>query len=98
MAEVRLRILVSGRVQGVGFRAFVAREARSRGLAGHVRNLLDGRVEAIVAGRSETVQDLVAVCRRGPPHARVEGVAIAPAPAADAPAGFEVRPDGAVSD
>lgn len=66
-----VHILVSGRVQGVGFRAFVEGEARARGLRGWVRNLSDGRVEAVFAGEGATVDAVVAACRRGPAGAHV---------------------------
>ena len=59
------RVLVSGCVQGVGFRYFVVDEARALGLAGFVRNLRDGRVEAEVSGPADKVEALIAACRRG---------------------------------
>lgn len=66
------RVLLSGRVQGVGFRAWIERTARSLGLSGWVRNLRDGRVEMVFAGPAEAVDDMISRCRRGPDHARVE--------------------------
>ena len=69
-----LRILVEGRVQGVGFRAFVAREARARGVRGLVRNLSDGRVEAIIQGAPDSVAALCEACGRGPLGSRVARV------------------------
>ncbi len=89
------RVLVSGRVQGVGFRAFVARRARELGVSGFVRNLDDGRVEAVCAGEAAQVQALTEACRAGPPHARVAHLDIAVVPALDLPRHFEIRPDGA---
>lgn len=86
-----VRILVSGRVQGVGFRYFVAGEARARGLAGFVRNLPDGRVEVFAAGPAEQVDALLAACRRGPPRSRVAGVEVAEADGQVAPKPFEIR-------
>jgi len=68
-------VVVFGRVQGVGYRAFVAEEAERRGLAGWVRNRRDGTVEAVLSGPAERVADLIAACRRGPPAARVERIA-----------------------
>ena len=88
------RVLVSGRVQGVGFRYFVAGEARALGLAGFVRNLRDGRVEAEVCGPADKVEALIAACRRGPPGSRVDGVEIAAASAAVLLEPFEIRRDG----
>jgi acylphosphatase len=74
----RTRVVVSGRVQGVFFRATCARLARRAGLAGTVRNLDDGRVEAIFEGDDQAVDRLVAWCGRGPDHAHVEDVDVTP--------------------
>lgn len=74
----RVRVVVTGRVQGVFFRASCAREARDRGLAGSVRNLPDGRVEAVFEGVDADVDRMVEWCRLGPEHARVDAVEIAP--------------------
>ena len=68
------RLLVRGRVQGVGYRAWVEHQARGLGLQGWVRNRRDGSVEALFAGAEDVVTDLVAACRRGPVSARVEDV------------------------
>lgn len=77
MAErVRVALVVSGRVQGVAFRQSTADEAARLGLTGFVRNLPDGRVEAEAEGERAAVERLVAWCRRGPPLARVDGVAV----------------------
>jgi acylphosphatase len=61
-----VRVRIEGRVQGVGFRAFVERQARARGLDGFVRNRRDGGVEAVFAGAASSVEDMIAECRRGP--------------------------------
>jgi len=74
MEEVIVHLVVHGRVQGVGYRAFVEREARSRGLTGWVRNCRDGTVEALLAGDAPLVEDMVAACRRGPFSARVDAI------------------------
>jgi acylphosphatase len=66
-----LRIHLSGRVQGVGFRWFVRREAEELGLTGRVRNLPDGRVEVEVAGSPERLHAFRERLRQGPPGARV---------------------------
>jgi acylphosphatase len=71
---VRVRLVVSGRVQGVGFRWFVREAARQHRLAGWVRNRPDGSVELEVAGEEGSVRGLVEELRRGPPGARVEDV------------------------
>jgi acylphosphatase len=76
VSVVRRRIVVSGRVQGVGFRYALADEARSRGIRGWVRNRRDGSVEAMLAGDADAVDALVAWARRGPPSARVSSVEI----------------------
>jgi acylphosphatase len=67
-------ITVTGRVQGVGYRAWVADEATARDLEGWVRNVRDGSVEALVAGPADVVADMIAACRRGPSVARVDAV------------------------
>jgi acylphosphatase len=79
MARKILRLRISGRVQGVGFRAFVTDEAETRGLAGWVRNRADGNVEAVIAGDESIVDDMLEACSRGPLGARVENVAMEPA-------------------
>lgn len=68
------RILVSGRVQGVGYRDWVVRTAQRSGLTGWVRNLKDGRVEIVASGDEAALGHLVEACREGPPLARVEHV------------------------
>ncbi|HEY7248077.1 MAG TPA: acylphosphatase [Xanthobacteraceae bacterium] len=73
-AHVARRIVIRGRVQGVGYRAFVEREALGRGLTGWVRNCRDNSVEAVLAGQSGLVADLIAACRRGPFNARVDSI------------------------
>lgn len=65
---------IRGRVQGVGYRAFVDHEARARDLEGWVRNRRDGSVEALFAGPAEIVSAMIAACRRGPSSARVDAV------------------------
>ncbi len=77
MNERRIvRIRVRGRVQGVGFRAFVEDEANMRALDGWVRNRRDGSVEAVAAGSPEAVKGLLDAIYRGPPAARVDNVAL----------------------
>lgn len=68
------RLLVSGVVQGVGFRYFVYRQALSLSLRGWVRNLPDGRVEVVAEGPAEKVSALEAAVSQGPPHAQVTNV------------------------
>lgn len=71
---MRVRVLVSGRVQGVFFRESTRRQAEGRGVSGWVRNLPDGRVEALFEGPDPLVEGLVAWCQHGPPAAQVDGV------------------------
>ena len=72
MKPLQRRVFVTGRVQGVGFRASTVREAaRYPGVRGWVRNLPDGRVEAVFSGEGDSVLALVAWCRRGPLTAQV---------------------------
>ena len=68
------RFLISGRVQGVGFRAATRRRARALGLTGHARNLNDGRVEVVAAGSEEALQALRQWLAKGPTLARVDAV------------------------
>lgn len=73
---VRAHVFISGRVQGVFFRENIRRLARSLGVVGWVRNLPDGRVEAVFEGDEENVRRMIEFCRRGPPAARVDDVEI----------------------
>ena len=70
----RVRVVISGRVQGVWFRAWTTQEASARGLDGWVRNRRDGTVEAVFSGPVETVDAMTALCWNGPPAAHVETV------------------------
>ncbi|RMF91056.1 MAG: acylphosphatase [Methanobacteriota archaeon] len=74
--NIRAHVYVSGRVQGVFYRAYTRDAARERGLSGWVRNLPDGRVEAVVEGEKEDVERLISLMKIGPPYARVEGIKI----------------------
>src|ERR1700686_3295815 len=68
------QVKITGRVQGVGYRAWVEYQARNHNLEGWVRNRRDGSAEALSAGPPEVVSDMVARCRRGPSSARVDAV------------------------
>ena len=68
------RLLISGRVQGVGFRWFTLHKAQALGIVGWTRNLPDGRVEVVAKGRRESVADLEAALHHGPRLARVNNV------------------------
>jgi len=74
--KARAHLYISGRVQGVFFRYETRREARQRNVTGWVRNLPDGRVEALFEGEKEDILRLIEFCRRGPPGARVERVEV----------------------
>jgi acylphosphatase len=67
-------VTIRGRVQGVGYRAFVDHEARAKNLEGWVRNLRDGSVEAVFSGAEDVVATMIGACRRGPSLARVDAV------------------------
>jgi len=73
---VRLTAMVKGRVQAVGYRAFLQRHARDLGLAGHVENLTDGRVEVLAEGPREALDALLVHIRNGPTHALVDDVEV----------------------
>ena len=74
---VRAHVWVSGRVQGVFFRACTEDEARAHGVAGWVRNARDGRVEAVFEGDRAAVESVVRWCHKGPPSAVVTGLEVA---------------------
>lgn len=76
MEHVRAHVTISGRVQGVNFRANTREQARVVGVAGWVRNLEDGRVEAVFEGPRAAVKQLVSWCYSGPTHARIERVEV----------------------
>lgn len=83
-------LLISGRVQGVGFRYSMADEAERLGVTGWVRNRRDGTVEAVIDGQDAAVEALLAWARRGPPSAHVSDVTISEAGGTFAR--FEMRP------
>jgi acylphosphatase len=68
------QVAIRGRVQGVGYRAWVEHRARAHGVEGWVRNRRDGSVEALFAGPEDVVSDMITLCRRGPASARVDAV------------------------
>jgi acylphosphatase len=79
MADARrvARVRITGRVQGVGFRAWVENEAIARGLDGWVRNTRDGSVQALFSGHAADVAGMLTACREGPPMAIVNDIEIA---------------------
>jgi acylphosphatase len=76
MAERAVHVVIRGRVQGVGFRAWVEDEAEARALSGWVRNRREGTVEAVFAGDAAAVDAMVAACRVGPRAAAVDDVRV----------------------
>ena len=95
MTEAAIHVIIHGRVQGVGYRAWTEHKAKLRGLSGWVRNRRDGTVEAVFAGPADAVEAMVADCNRGPRGSAVERVAQREAEPDEQPqagTGFAVRP------
>jgi acylphosphatase len=90
LAVRRVRAIVSGRVQGVSYRASTVDEARRLGLVGWVKNRVDGKVELEAEGTPANVDALLAWCKAGPPSARVEQVATEELAPTGAESGFSV--------
>ena len=90
-SDSQVHVIIHGRVQGVGFRYWVAEEAHQRRLTGWVRNRGDGRVEAVFAGDADLVADMISTCKIGPRLANVRQVDVV-VDSADTPSGFEIRP------
>ena len=88
---VARRYLISGRVQGVGFRYFLEARASAEGVHGWVRNLADGRVEALLEGEQASVDRVEAALWRGPSGAAVDDVASEAALPSGRPTGFAIR-------
>lgn len=76
MSQVRARVIIEGRVQGVFFRDSTRQEAQRLGVTGWVRNRRDGSVEALLEGEEEKVQALIRWCEHGPPLAQVRRVSV----------------------
>lgn len=92
IGKIARRLRITGRVQGVGYRAALCATAERHGLDGWVRNRSDGSVEAELSGSAAAVEALIEWARRGPPAARVTGVSVEPIEAGGATAGFAQRP------
>lgn len=90
MPNVARHVLVSGRVQGVGFRWYAREKGAELGLAGWVKNLPDGRVEAMLEGEPRAVESMVAWLRKGPSSAKVTNVEVVER-ACEGLTGFGVR-------
>lgn len=91
MADTRAHVYVSGRVQGVSFRYYTVREAERRGVSGWVRNLFDGRVEAVFEGEDSAVEHMVNWCRGGSPAASVSDLEVSWSEPKGDLEGFRVR-------
>jgi len=89
--RVAIRLIISGRVQGVCFRHHTCETALSQGVAGWVRNRTDGTVEALIQGETKAVDQVIAWCRQGPPAARVDDLHIETRPYDPGLSRFEVR-------
>jgi acylphosphatase len=87
----RVHVFVSGRVQGVAFRHFTVKTARSLNLGGCVRNLGDGRVEAVIEGDDASVDAMLAWCKKGPPLAHVTHVDVQEKPFSAQYEDFKIR-------
>ena len=74
MTDIRVRLIIEGRVQGVWFRDSTRKEARDLGVRGWVKNRFDGNVEVLAEGREEDVNRLIEWCHHGPPYAKVSRV------------------------
>jgi acylphosphatase len=85
------RFFVSGRVQGVGFRYYIQDHAAVEGVHGYVRNLADGRVEALIEGDEQSVLRVERAIRRGPSGARIEDVVVESAVPSGRATGFSIR-------
>lgn len=90
MPDKTVELRITGRVQGVNFRAWTREEAERRGLGGWVRNREDGSVEARFSGPAGTVDEMIALCREGPMAARVDSVETREVEA-EADRGFSIR-------
>jgi len=89
---IRRRLIVTGKVQGVFYRAWFVEQAEALGLDGWVRNRADGSVEAVVQGPSEMVEAIIERARQGSPASRVAGVAVGDDAPDERIEGFATRP------
>lgn len=93
MSTIALRVTITGRVQGVGFRAWLRNAAGSAGVTGWTRNRRDGAVEALLAGDADAVRALIEHCSIGPPGAAVTGIDASPS-SEPPPVGFHILREG----
>ena len=88
----RMHVFISGRVQGVAFRHYTVKMARSLNLGGWVRNLGDGRVEAVIEGDDDLVDAMLAWCKKGPPLSHVTHVDVQEEPCSGEYEDFSIKP------
>lgn len=91
MERIARHLMITGRVQGVWYRAWTTQTAEKLGVSGWVRNRSDGSVEAVITGQPQAVETMIERCRAGPPNAAVDNVTVQPAVAPET-SGFEQRP------
>lgn len=91
MAKARVHVIVEGNVQGVFFRSFTKEAADRLGVTGWAKNLADGRVEAVLEGEKDDLDQVIDALMKGPPSSRVDHIDISWEPPADAFVSFEVR-------
>ena len=89
---LQARVTITGRVQGVGYRAWAMETGQRLGLSGWVRNRRDGAVEALLVGDDSVVGAMIEACRRGPPMASVDEIDVEPVDLDILPAGFTQLP------
>lgn len=88
---MRVRVFISGFVQGVGFRYFLKRNARRLGLLGFTRNTIDKRVEAVFVGEKKNLDEMIKLCQKGSFLAEIENVEVIwESPQKDTPSSFEI--------
>jgi len=92
MGSGQAHLLIEGQVQGVFYRAFTRNLAAKLGLIGWVRNLYDGRVEAVLEGPRELIEQAITECRKGPPGSSVRHIDIQWEETSGRYKGFEIRP------
>lgn len=91
MVKIRTHVFISGRVQGVFFRANTKRRAKKLDVRGWVKNLPDGRVEAVLAGEEKKVKKLINWLHQGPPRARVKNLKVEKDPSHNQFSSFEIK-------
>ena len=89
---LQVRLTITGRVQGVGFREWTIATGQKLGVTGWVRNRSDGAVEALIVGEEQAVGRMIDACRRGPPLARVDDIDVEPVDLDVLPDGFTQLP------